>query len=160
MPSLRNGRAQALMCHCKSDSQFDCSFKLMSGFLPDNQVLVRSMLAVAVDPDDKWFSYSVTDPALFHSAMLHSAAHNAMLAGNTDLADPVSLKWEAIKLVNDRLGDPVLGLSDVTIGAVVALLLFEVGIAEYSCLQTQIIWLTMVVNIRTSRLMLKFRIST
>lgn len=84
------------------------------------------MLAVAVDPDDKWFGYSVTDPALFHSTMLHSAAHNAFLAGDTDPADSASLKWEAIRLINGRLGDLVLSLSDVTIGAVVALLLFEV----------------------------------
>lgn len=85
-------------------------------------------LISVVDPESKWFNYAITDPALFHGTMLHSAAHNAMLSGNTDLADPMPIKWEAAKLINQRLGDPVLSISDVTMGAVVCLVLFEVRI--------------------------------
>jgi hypothetical protein len=94
------------------------------------------MLSAAVDPEDKWFGYSVTDSALFYSTMLHSAAHNAFLAGNTDLAESALLKWEAIRMVNDKLDDPVLAISDVTIGAVAALVLFEVRAFHFqSCLE-------------------------
>ena len=85
------------------------------------------MLSVAVDPEDKWFSYSASDPGIFHSTMLHSAAHNAMLSGRNDLGDPNLIKWNAVKIVNERLQDPVLSISDLTMGAVVALALFEVG---------------------------------
>jgi hypothetical protein len=83
-------------------------------------------LIAVVDPESIWFNYAITDPALFHGTMLHSAAHNAMLSGNTDLADPIQMKWEATRLVNQRLSDPVLSISDVTMGAVVCLVLFEV----------------------------------
>ena len=84
------------------------------------------MISVAVDPDDQWFGYSLSDPALFSSTMVHSAAHNALFSGNADSVEAELLKWEAMKLINGRLGDPVLSVSDVTIGAVVALVLFEV----------------------------------
>jgi hypothetical protein len=84
------------------------------------------MLAVAVDPEDKWFGYSITDPALFQSTMLHSAAHYAFLGGNLQIADSEMIKGEAIKMINGRLGDQVHGLSDTTLGTVVALLLFDV----------------------------------
>lgn len=58
--------------------------------------------------------------------MLHSAGHNAMLAGNFDLADPFQLKLEAIRSVNRRLEDPFRSTDDLTIGAVACLVLFEV----------------------------------
>lgn len=89
---------------------------------------MRSMLSVAVDPEDKWFSYSASDPGIFHSTMLHSAAHNAMLSGRNDFGDPNLIKWNAVRIVNERLQDPVLSISDLTMGAVVALALFEVGV--------------------------------
>lgn len=85
-------------------------------FVPDTQVLVKSMLSVAVDPEDKWFGYLMADPALFHSTMLHSATHKAMLTGSTHLSDHLSLNLEIIRFINARLGDPILGLSDATIG--------------------------------------------
>lgn len=112
------------------------------------------MISVAVDPEDKWFGYSLSDPALFHSTMLHSAAHNALLAGNTDLADPMSLKWDAMKLLNDKLGDPAQRVSDLTIGSAAALVLFEVCIYTSILSQIQLMLLTIVVDDRTSRPML------
>lgn len=81
---------------------------------------------IPVNPKDKWFNFAISDEALFHATMLHAAGHNAMLAGNTDLADPFQLKLEAIRLVNERLGDPVRSISDLTIGAVACLVMFEV----------------------------------
>jgi len=63
--------------------------------------------------------------------MLHSAGHNAMLAGNNDLADPFQLKLEAIRLINQRLGDPVISTNDLTIAAVACLVLFEVSAFPY-----------------------------
>lgn len=50
-----------------------------------------------------------------------------MLAGNNDLADPFQLKGEAVRLLNRRMDDPVLSISDLTIGAVACLVLFEVS---------------------------------
>ena len=94
-------------------------------------------LIAVVDPESKWFNYAITDSALFHGTMLHSAAHNALLSGNTDLADPALMKWEATRLINQRLGDPILSISDVTMGAVVCLVLFEVSFSPFSlCMET------------------------
>lgn len=104
MPGLKNARAQALMYHY-------------------NKVLVNTL--IPVNPKDKWFNYAISDEALFHATMLHSAGHNAMLSGNYDLADPFQLKLEAVRLVNRRLNDPVQSISDLTIAAVACLVLFE-----------------------------------
>lgn len=90
----------------------------------DNKVLVNTL--IPVNPKDKWFNYAVSDEALFHATMMHSAGHNAMLVGNNDLADPAQLKFEAMRIINRRLDDPVLSISDLTIGAVACIVLFEV----------------------------------
>jgi len=92
----------------------------------DNQVLVKTL--IPVNPKDKWFNFAISDDALFHATMLHSAAHNSMLVGNSDLGDPIQLNTEAIRILNSRLGDPTRGISDLTIAAVACLILFEVSI--------------------------------
>jgi len=98
----------------------------------DNKILVNT--SIPVNPKDKWFSYAISDEALFYATMLHSAGHNAMLAGNLDLADPFRLKLEAVRLINERLDDPLRSTSDVTIGAVACLVMFEVnGVWLFVC---------------------------
>lgn len=92
---------------------------------PDNQVLVNTL--IPVNPKDKWFNFAISDEALFHATMLHSAAHHSMLVGNNELAEPSQLNSEAIRILNLRLGDPSQGVSDLTIAAVACLILFEVG---------------------------------
>jgi hypothetical protein len=131
MPGLRNSRAQAIMYHCKSYNLLLSQTSTDQRGESDNKVLITTLISV-VDPESRWFNYATTDSALFHGTMLHSAAHNAMLSGNTDFADPAVFKWEATRLVNERLGDSVLSISDLTMGAVVCLVLFEVCMACHS----------------------------
>jgi len=90
---------------------------------PDNTVLVNTL--IPVNPKDKWFNHAITDLALFHATMLHAAAHHMFLSRSGDLSEQRRLKGETIELVNHRLSDPIQSVSDVTIGAVVCLVLFE-----------------------------------
>lgn len=89
----------------------------------DNTVLVNTL--IPVNPKDKWFNHAITDPALFHATMLHAAAHHMFLSRSGDLSEQWRLKRETIALVNQSLSDPIQSVSDVTIGAVVCLVLFE-----------------------------------
>ncbi|PVH83944.1 hypothetical protein DL98DRAFT_652034 [Cadophora sp. DSE1049] len=88
-----------------------------------NTVLVNTL--IPVNPKDKWFNYAITDPALFHATMMHAAMHQRVVSGGLDQREQVQLKTNAIMMVNQRLEDPVLSHSDVTIGAVVCLVLLE-----------------------------------
>jgi len=99
----------------------------------DNNVLVQTL--IPVNPKDKWFNFAISDEALFCATMLHSAAHNAMLVGNNELADPFQLNAEAIRILNSRLGDPSKSVDDLTIAAVACLILFEVSRVFFDDLQ-------------------------
>ncbi|KAH7379836.1 hypothetical protein BKA64DRAFT_749989 [Cadophora sp. MPI-SDFR-AT-0126] len=88
-----------------------------------NTVLVNTL--IPVNPKNEWFNYAITDPALFHATMMHAAMHQRVVSGGLDQREQVQLKTNAIMMVNQRLGDPVLSKSDVTIGAVVCLVLLE-----------------------------------
>ena len=80
-----------------------------------------------MNPKDKWFNYAITDPALFHATMMHAAMHQRVVSGGLDQREQIQLKTNAIMIINQRLEDPVLSRSDVTIGAVVCLVLLEVS---------------------------------
>ena len=87
-----------------------------------------------MNPKDKWFNYAITDHALFHATMMHAAMHQRVVSGGLDQREQVQLKTNAIMMVNQRLEDPILSRNDVTIGAVVCLVLLEVsrgGNADY-----------------------------
>ncbi|KAL5315974.1 hypothetical protein ACEPPN_016848 [Leptodophora sp. 'Broadleaf-Isolate-01'] len=88
-----------------------------------NEVLVNRL--IPVDPKNKWFNYAITDPALFHGIMLHTAMHHRLVHGENDEAEQLQFKGNTIKMVEERLEDPVLSRSDDTIGAVVCLVLLE-----------------------------------
>ncbi|KAK0113474.1 hypothetical protein ONS96_014338 [Cadophora gregata f. sp. sojae] len=88
-----------------------------------NTVLVNTL--IPVNPKDKWFNYAITDSALFHATMMHAAMHQRVVSGGMDQREQIQLETNAIMMVNQRLEDPVLSKSDVTIGAVVCLVLLE-----------------------------------
>ncbi|CZR56053.1 uncharacterized protein PAC_05941 [Phialocephala subalpina] len=89
-----------------------------------NTVLLNTL--IPVNPKDKWFSYAITDPALFHVTMLHAVMHHALVHGEEGgEEEALALKSEAISLVNRKLEDPVEGISDVTIAVVANLVQFE-----------------------------------
>ncbi|KAH7327086.1 hypothetical protein BKA65DRAFT_509904 [Rhexocercosporidium sp. MPI-PUGE-AT-0058] len=88
-----------------------------------NSYLVNTL--IPVNPKDKWFNFALSDPALFYATMMHAAMHQRLVNGGLDQGEQAQLKRDTIMMVNQRLEDPVLSLSDVTIGAVVCLVLLE-----------------------------------
>jgi hypothetical protein len=82
---------------------------------------------VPVNPKDKWFNHAISDSALFHGTMVHAASHKALAVptSNSGRLAIIQMKREPIKIINERLANPVSGISDVTIGAVTLLVLFE-----------------------------------
>lgn len=57
--------------------------------------------------------------------MVHAASHLSLVSSSHDQSPVNGLKRKTINIINERLGDPVLSTSDVTIGAVTLLVLFE-----------------------------------
>lgn len=82
-----------------------------------------------MNPKDKWFNYAITDSALFHVTMLHTVMHRSLTHGEMNgEVEALALKSESISLVNRKLADPIEGISDLTIGVVANLVLFEVRV--------------------------------
>ena len=96
-------------------------------FRTDNQVFVKS--SIPVNPKGEWFPYAISDPAVLHATLCCSAAHYTLLGGGNGCI-PLEYyyhKGEAIRLINERLGDPVRRTSDGTLAAIACLASLEVS---------------------------------
>lgn len=76
-----------------------------------------------------WFGFAMHDSALFHATLWHWAAHklNASRRPEKDSIEVLSHKFEAIRLINERLGDSTQQLTDETVAAVACLANVEVS---------------------------------
>jgi hypothetical protein len=71
--------------------------------------------------------FSISDSALLHATLLHSALSISMLRGQNSTSDLLFHQGQAIRFVNERIGDPHnQATSDTTIAAVANLTAFEV----------------------------------
>jgi hypothetical protein len=80
--------------------------------------------------ESEWFKNALSDPACYHGTLFLSAAHRVVFSGS---GDPLPLecfqhKGEAIRIINERLGDPSHRVTDGTIAAIACLAAFEVCI--------------------------------
>ena len=73
------------------------------------------------------FSLAVHDAALFHTFMSHYVASYNLRFSTGDPAESMQHRTEAIRIVNERLQDPLQALSDGTIAAVANMAVYEVG---------------------------------
>lgn len=75
------------------------------------------------------FPFAVSDPVLTHVCLLLGASHFVFMGGSSDMVATAFYhhKVQAIRLVNERLGDPSMALLDGTVGAVACLTILEVG---------------------------------
>ena len=82
---------------------------------------------------DVWFPLDLSNAASFNTIMAHSAAHLAYFYGGTGpcrgTTCPAALRYksDAVRILNQWLGDPERALSNDTFAAVTRLLTFEVG---------------------------------
>jgi len=80
-----------------------------------------------VIPKEGMLQFSISDSALLHATLLHSALSISMLRGQSATSDLLFHQGQAIRLVNERIGDPHnKATSDATIAAVANLATFEV----------------------------------
>ncbi|KFX91873.1 hypothetical protein V490_05680 [Pseudogymnoascus sp. VKM F-3557] len=71
---------------------------------------------MAVNPKKKWLGYAITDPALLHATLIHSALHISLLTNTAPSSDVFLHNGMAIRSINQRLGDTI--ISDTMIAAI------------------------------------------
>src|SRR5271170_1342296 len=76
------------------------------------------MNSVAVNPEGSWLSFALTDAALLHATLSLVAYHYDITHGRDESLDCLYHKGEAIKKMNQRLGDSHWQFSDTTIATV------------------------------------------
>jgi hypothetical protein len=79
-----------------------------------------------IDYRNGWIALAMNDEAFFHVALAHSAGDVDLTLRKGDPDEAVSYRFQAIRIVNQRLGDPKTCLSDGTISAVAAIANYEV----------------------------------
>lgn len=81
--------------------------------------------AFAINYDDTWKPYSVSDSALLHATLSLVAQHSDLLHGTGDSPDSLYHKGQALKLINSRLFNDKAFMSDANITTIVVLLSLE-----------------------------------
>jgi hypothetical protein len=85
-----------------------------------------------VNSKQEWMKFAVTDTALLHATLVISALHVTLLRGKEFSVDAFRHQREAVKVLNDRLNDPILSSMDSTVLAISCLALIEVSMT-YLC---------------------------
>lgn len=75
----------------------------------------------------EWLSLATSDAALFHTALSHYAGNYGLSNQESDPIEALRFRMEAMRLVNQRLGDVGSALADGTLGTVASLLSYEVN---------------------------------
>lgn len=74
---------------------------------------------------DVWFPLDLSNAASFNAVMAHSAAHLSSMRGIKMSKEALRFKVEAVRIVREWMGDPILALSDDMFAAVLRLLTYE-----------------------------------
>lgn len=74
----------------------------------------------------EWLSLATQDAALFHVALSHYAGNYGLVHQESDPVEALRFRMEAMRLVNERLGDTKSALIDGTLGTVASLSSYEV----------------------------------
>jgi hypothetical protein len=86
-----------------------------------------------VNSKEEWMRFAITDTALLHVTLVISALHVALLRGKEFSVDAFRHQREAVKVLNDKLNDPILSSTDSTILAISCLSLIEVSMSYRCC---------------------------
>jgi hypothetical protein len=74
---------------------------------------------------------ALTDPALFNSILFVGAQFKATIYGQKERPSAVNHLKETIRILNERLQDPLQEISDSTISAVASIALIEVSAPHF-----------------------------
>lgn len=76
--------------------------------------------------EQDWFRIAASERAPYHGTLLVATAHQALLRGRSIPRECFQHRGEAIRIINERLDDPLKRSDDITIGTVACLAAFEV----------------------------------
>lgn len=105
--------------------------------------------SLAVNPEGKWMSVALSDPAMLHATLclvaLHKFQTNGIPLGNSYFFH----RGEAVRLITSRLDDQATATSDDTIGAIAILSTSDNTVAERAAIQeSHLSGLLTLVNLR------------
>jgi len=84
--------------------------------------------AFAINYDDAWKPFSITDSALIHTTLCLVAQHEDILRGAEDSSDNLFHKGQAMTILNSRLLEDRDCISDASITSVAMLVILEVNL--------------------------------
>jgi hypothetical protein len=119
-----SSRTQRLFYHCQSLSGPENQWSALIADFPDNTAFTSN--AFAVNYDDTWKPYSVSDAALLHATLSMVAQHSDFLTGSEESSDNLYHKGQALQLINSRLLKDKLFMSDASLTTVAVLVSLEV----------------------------------
>ena len=77
--------------------------------------------SLAVNPEGRWMSVAVSDPAMFHATLCVVALHKVQTRGGQQANSYFWHRGEAMRLISQKLAEPGQATSGATIGAVAVL---------------------------------------
>jgi hypothetical protein len=98
-------------------------FLLINVFLDNTGFTVNTF---AIDYDDTWKKFSISDSAILHATLSLVAQHEDILRGVKDSINNLFHKGQAMKFINSRLGQDAECVSDGNITSVAILVILEV----------------------------------
>lgn len=100
------------------------SLKLANLFAPDNTGFTVN--AFAVNYENAWKPFSVSDTALLHATLCLVAQHEDLLRGVEDSSTSLYHKGQVMKVINQRLIDDPKNMSDASVTSIALLVILEV----------------------------------
>jgi hypothetical protein len=79
----------------------------------------------------EWLALATQDRALFYIALSHYAGNYGLKHQESDPAEALRFRMEAMRLVNERIPDIKQALADGTVGTVASLSSYEVSSQSY-----------------------------
>jgi hypothetical protein len=104
----------------------------------NNRILLQKTVESKREPE--LFRFSTSDAALLHGTLVLAANSWARVCGGERAQlEPILYqhKTEAIRIVNERLGERIFATTDGTVGAIACLTIFEVGVHTCSPVSIQ-----------------------
>lgn len=130
LPLDNSSHTAYLLDHCKCTHQLQ--YHMITNLIIVNQFITWRVSHLPNTLFGNFFRYSLTDPALAHAMMIYAANHDQFSTGRPRIVDIYHHKVEAIRILNARLRESPINISDETIVTIAELVIFEVSLSILS----------------------------